>query len=115
MELVDGAKNTLKKLQLMTGGSLKETKIFLKYFFIIIIMDFLEDKSTQVPYFGEIKINHINDVIKKEGKEAVIDLIFKADPQLLRSIGQIVDNEESDIEKFLYDNIEEELNKMIGE
>ena len=113
MQISNMSKNTLKKLQLMTGQSLSDTKRFLKYFFSILILDFLENQSTHIPYFGEIKINYIKDIIRKEGKEAEINIDFIADKQLLKSIGQIIDNEESDLEKFLFKEIQENLTESV--
>lgn len=111
----DGSKRILKKIQLLSGKSLKDVEIFSRHLFNLMILDYAENSVTTIPHVGTFKINYEGDDIKKQGAVAKINIDFTPDPDFLKNIGQIVDEQESDVEKELFKKIKKQLKTIIEE
>ena len=114
MRINKQSKLTVKKIHLYSGQTQEIVKEFFHSLLTLVILNFLEGKSTSVPFFGEISIKYLGDKIKKKGKQAQIGLDFKASDVLLRNIGQIIDREDRcDIIKLFERKIEFNIGQKI--
>lgn len=115
MRIKYDSKKLMYQISLMSGYSIEMIKEFFESLITIIILDYIEKKSTCIPFLGKIEINYKGDKIKKGGKQAIIELTFKASDYILRNIGQIEDKDLCDIENLLMKKIRLNLEKIIEE
>jgi hypothetical protein len=54
-------------------------------------MNFSENESTKIPYFGELKIEYLGDKITDKGRVADLKTEFIPSPTLVKNIGQLID------------------------
>ena len=108
-------RESLNKIHLLSGRSYEDVRDVYEGFLYSAILSYLEKEPFILPFFGEMDIHYIKDIITKEGREAEIDVDFQPSKFLKRIIGQIEDNEESDLEKMLKDQIYEVFNEMLDE
>ena len=107
-------KDSVDKLHLLSGEKKKTVRNFLESLTTLIILNYLENTSTNIPFFGTFKIKQIGNHIDNDGKEAVIDIEFKPEESFLRSIGQIEDGEECDIVKLCKTRIRNAVSNYIS-
>lgn len=107
------SKEAIEKVHLISEQSLEDTKIFFEALLTYIVLNFAEGQPTVLPGIGELHIQHLHDDITSEGKKAVLQLDFFADDYLTKNIGQIVDKEESEIEKRYKARIKNLLNEIL--
>lgn len=115
MRIENNSKRTIRQISLITGQTFDITREFFESLFTIILLDYLEEKPTNIPFFGKVKIEYKGDKMKKGGKQAVVEFDFKPSNYLLRNIGQIEDKTSCDIEKLFKKKIRFNLEKLIKE
>ena len=102
-------------MHLFSHKNESEVKKFFNVLLYKVFLDFTADKSTYIPNLGTFKFNYKGDkIIKVNGtdkKRAVVSVDFEVDPVLAKNIGQFIDDDKSDIEKYL-DNYLETCLKM---
>ena len=115
MKLTEDGKRTIEQLHILSGESLHQSKLFLTHLASVFIMDYLNGNSTTIPYFGEIKIIHKEDVVTPLGKEAVVEIEFTPDAYLKKTVGQIADGVEieTEVEKTLKSLVTPRLTDII--
>lgn len=94
---------------MLTGESASTIRSFFESLISLIVLNFKEGESTNIPFFGTIALDYSGDEIHNGVKRAIVDVDFEPDQSLLRNIGQIEDGEESDIEKLIKVRIKESL------
>ena len=103
------SKDCIEKIRLISGTSYDQTKDFFESLITHVTLNYLEDKETYIPYLGSFKFIYKGDDIDSKGREAKIEVEFKADNNLKKIIGQIVDGDEIEIEKVLFKKVRYEL------
>ena len=92
-------KDLIYRVHLLSGKSMSDITEMFESFCLCAVLSCLEDESFHVPMFGEFKVNYDGEEITALGKEAKVSVDVTPNKYLRKVIGQIHDNEESDIEK----------------
>ncbi len=98
-------KEVIHKVHLLTGKSENEIKEVFEGILYMILLSYMEKEPIYIPFLGEIDLKYLKDKYTQEGRIANIDIDFSPHKFLLRTIGQIEDKEESDLEKYLKNKI----------
>ncbi len=98
-------KEFIRRVHLLTGYPESQIKKFFEAFLVVFTVDYLDGESTCLPLFGDIQIKYHGDENTPQGRKAKIDLDFQPSNFLVRSIGQIEDEEESDLEAHLKEKL----------
>lgn len=102
-------KEMVHKIHLLTGYPHSEVRDFFESFLVTFLIDYLEKDATSIPFFGDIKLKYLGDANFSTGRVAQVDAEFSPTDFLVRTVGQIEDGEESDLEKHLKDKIQQIL------
>lgn len=107
-------RDTIERIHLLSGIGKENSKTFFESLLTLIILDYAEGEKTYLPFIGEISMNYKGDTYNGDFKKAIVDIDFKADDVLLRNIGQIQDNEETDIERNIEKKLQNALTDKLG-
>lgn len=91
MKMSQEEKLVVEELRNLSKLNTSDVNDFLKSLLLITLLNFSENESTKIPYFGELKIEYKGDVNKSEGRVADLDIKFIPSTMLVRNIGQLVD------------------------
>lgn len=103
----------LHKVHLLSGKSYENTKAVFEGMLYLYILSFLEKEPIMIPFLGEFNIKYIKDVLSAEGRDSEVQVDFEPNVFLRRVIGQIEDQEETDVEKMLKERIHDLFNDML--
>ena len=106
-------KDTIDKIHLLSGESKQSVRNLFEALASLIILNYMEKESTNIPFLGNIILEQHGNEITKEGKVAIVDIKIEPDNNLLKNIGQIDDGEETEIEKIFKRRIQESLRNYI--
>jgi hypothetical protein len=84
-------KMTIEELRNLSKVNVNDVNSILKALMFIVLLNFSENESTKIPYFGERKIDYLGDKNEAEGRIADLRIDFKPSPKLAKNIGQLVD------------------------
>lgn len=116
MKLTEKSKNSINDIGLITGISYEQSKDFFDSLLFYIVLNYLENKPTILPYIGEFKLIHNGDIITTDGRIANISIEYVPDDSVKKIIGQISDKENIvEIEEFLKSKIKNELEETVYE
>lgn len=93
MKLSQDEKLIVEELRNLANGDLNVNNVnsFLKSLMLLTLMNFSENESTTIPYFGELKIEYLGDKITDKGRIADLKVDFVPSATLIKNIGQLVD------------------------
>ena len=93
MKLNQDEKLIVEELRNLANGDLNVNDVnsFLKSLMLLTLMNFSENESTTIPYFGELKIEYLGDKITDKGRIADLKVDFVPSATLVKNIGQLVD------------------------
>ena len=93
MKLNQDEKLIVEELRNLANGDLNVNDVnsFLKSLMLLTLMNFSENESTTIPYFGELKIEYLGDKITDKGRIADLKVHFVPSATLVKNIGQLVD------------------------
>src|SRR5574344_899342 len=93
MKLSQDEKLIVEELRNLANGDLNVNDVnsFLKSLMLLTLMNFSENESTTIPYFGELKIEYLGDKITDKGRIADLKVDFVQSASLVKNIGQLVD------------------------
>ena len=93
MKLSQNEKLIVEELRNLANGDLNVNDVnsFLKSLMLLTLMNFSENESTTIPYFGELKIEYLGDKITDKGRVADLKVDFVPSATLVKNIGQLVD------------------------
>jgi hypothetical protein len=94
-------KEAMRILQLIFGRPANEIGELFESVGISAVLSYVKKESIVIPYIGKIKLGYEGDSLTMQGKEAKLKSEFIPSPFLIRNIGQIEDNAETEIEKIL--------------
>jgi len=115
LKLSKAEKEVFQKIHLLSGRSYEDVKEVMEGFIYLGVLSYLEREPITIPFFGALTIDYIKDIITQNGREAELDFQFQPSLFLARTIGQIEDEDESDLEKLLKDKIHSSLEDMMKE
>lgn len=106
--------NMLNRLHVFSGIKQEEIKDIFMSLVYEMILDYRNGHPSVIPNLGEIKFVYTGDSLREDG---LVDANIKVEVSLcqdmIRSIGQIVDGEESDIEKKLMNRMRNILSEKL--
>jgi len=93
MKLSQDEKLIVEELRNLANGDLNVSDVnsFLKSLMLLTLMNFSENESTKIPYFGELNIEYLGDKITDKGRIADLKTEFIPSPTLVKNIGQLID------------------------
>ena len=93
MKLSQDEKLIVEELRNLANGDLNVNDVnsFLKSLMLLTLMNFSENESITIPYFGELKIEYLGDKIIDKGRVADLKVDFVPSSILVKNIGQLVD------------------------
>ena len=93
MKLSQDEKLIVEELRNLANADLNVNDVnsFLKSLMLLTLMNFSENESTTIPYFGELKIEYLGDKITDKGRIADLKVDFVPSATLIKNIGQLVD------------------------
>jgi hypothetical protein len=106
-------KESINRLHLITGKPLHEVREFYEGLLIDFMISYMDKSPVKIPLFGEIIFKYLGDEVTKKGRRAKIDIDFIPDSFLLRTIGQIEDGDESDLEIHLREKIRKSITSSL--
>jgi hypothetical protein len=101
MPLTLEEKNAMRVMQLIFGRPANEINELFESIGISAVLSYVKNKSIVIPYIGKITISYEGDALTSKGKEAKLKHEFIPSPFLVRNIGQIEDDEDTEIQKIL--------------
>jgi hypothetical protein len=101
MALSAEEKNAMRHIQLLFGKPANEVKDLFESVGIAAILSYLKQDSIVIPYIGKIKLDYDGDNPTAKGNMAKLKYRFEPSPFLVRNIGQIEDETETDAERIL--------------
>lgn len=113
MKFTKEEKDIIHRVHLLSGKSYDEVNEVFESLALCAALAFLEKEPIDIPLFGKIEVFYKGDVLTEQGREAKLDIEVTPSPALKKIIGQIEDEEESDIEKSLQSKIKNILRSMI--
>lgn len=108
-------KESIHRLHLLTGKPYQDVKIFYEGLLLDFLLRYLEKEPASIPLFGDIFFHYMGDENTSKGRIAKIDIDFIPNDFLIRTVGQIEDGEESDLEIHLKERIRKEIERQIEE
>lgn len=106
-------KDLIYRIHLLSGKSLMDITEMFESFCLCSVLSCLEKENIQIPLIGEMSVIYEGEEITALGKEAKVDINVKPGKYIKKIIGQIKDNQESDIEKSLELKIKKILKSLI--
>jgi hypothetical protein len=122
LKLSQEEKLIIEELRNLSKLNTDSVNDFLKSLMLITLLNFSEDESTMIPYFGKLDIKYLGDKNKAEGRVAELDVKFTPSDVLVKNIGQLVDVKNpncdmkiTDVEciKEIMADISKKLNKIM--
>lgn len=104
--------NYAKRVASISDLSIVQAKELLEALSILVVIDYMETGKFEIPLVGSCEISHVDDEVSTEGKKAILETIFTADPFLRKSIGQATDGTKTEAEVRYQKKIETQLNKL---
>jgi len=106
-------KESIEKIHLLSGESKQTIRTFFESLISLILLDYIEGESTNIPFIGTFSVKYTGDKIVNGKKEADIEVELKPDNNLIKNVGQVHDKEECDIEKMIKMRVRESLRKYL--
>lgn len=106
-------RDIIHRVHLLSGKPYEEVRDMFESFCTVAIMAYIEKEPVTIPLIGTMEVEYVNDVLTPEGKEANVKITTEASPNFKHIVGQIEDEEETDIEKSLQSKIENILKSMV--
>jgi len=108
-------RDSIQKLHLLSGLPYEECKEFFKYFVVMLAIDYMEGRTTNFPFIGNLRIEYLGDSIKKAGKEAILSTEMEPEAFLRRLIGDIEDGAETEVHRILKKDIKRYFERFDGD
>lgn len=113
MKLNAQGKEVVEQLNLLSGLGKESSRNFFESLLSQIIINYLDDEPTYIPFIGTIYIRYKGDRFEGNIKKAILDIDFTPDDMLIKNIGQIQDGDETDIEEIFEKRLQNALNERL--
>lgn len=91
MKYTQDEKITIEELRNLSKMNTSEVNAILKALMFVVLLNFSENESTKIPYFGELKIDYLGDKNEADGRIANLHIDFTPSAKLMKNIGQLID------------------------
>lgn len=91
MKLSADEKTTVELIRNLSKQNTSDINDYFKGLLLCTLMNYAENESTVIPYFGTLNIKYLGDETKAEGRVAKLDVEFTPSSILVRNIGQLED------------------------
>lgn len=91
MKFTQDEKLVIEELRNLSKMNTSDVNSVLKALMYITLLNFSENESTKIPYFGELKIEYLGDRNEKEGRVVDLKVNFEPSQKLIKNIGQLMD------------------------
>lgn len=91
MKLNQDEKLVLEELRNLSKLNSSEIDDILKALMMVVLLNFSENETTKIPYFGELKLEYLGDKTTLSGRMADLKVNFIPSHQLVKNIGQLID------------------------
>lgn len=110
-------KMTIEELRNLSKMNTCDVNSILKALMFVVLLNFSENESTKIPYFGELKIEYLGDKNEVEGRIANLHIDFKPSPKLAKNIGQLIDarNPKSNVKITDIDCVQDIMKEIVDE
>ena len=100
--------NMLNRLHTFSGLKQEDIRDLFMALAYEMIVDYRNGHTSTIPCLGELKLVYCGDSLRADGlMDAKVEVQLDLSQDMIRAVGQIVDGEESDIEK-------RQMNKIIN-
>ncbi len=113
MRVTTDNKSSIEKIHLLSGENKQKIRTFFEALISVILLDYIEGESTNIPFLGTLSIKYKGEKIINGKKEADIQVELEPENNLIKNVGQVQDEEECDIEKMIKTRIREALRKYL--
>lgn len=108
LPLTRNEKEVIHKVHNMPESvTFEQTRQVFSNFLLVLLLDFLSEDSTYLPYVGDIDIQYLEDEIINGEAEAKLNIEIKPTEFFKKIIGQLVDDDSSCISDSLINDIED--------
>lgn len=108
------AKKVIDKISLISGIKKDNVREVFESLGILIILNYAHGEETEIPLIGNLQLEYKGDRYEEGLKEAIINGNVSYDDFIIRNIGQIHDEEETDVEKILRNKIHSSLGEYLN-
>lgn len=91
MKYTQEEKTTVEELRNLSKMPTKSVDSILRALMYVVLLNFSENETTKIPYFGELKIDYLGDKVEDGGRVADLYIDFKPSAKLIKNIGQFMD------------------------
>lgn len=115
----DSEKEIIEKLKLSTGLTYRDIKNIFECYLTHVALNYVADKSTSIPFIGDISFSSDKDKITKFGKQAIVKTEFTPNDLVKKLIGEIKDKKANltanvpTLERMIKSQYKEECNDII--
>jgi len=102
-------KEMITSISLLSKIPEVDVKKVFKNLILQIFLNYTQNKTSYIPYFGYINLKYEGDICKSDKLEAVLKLDINFDEYLKKNIGLYEDGDETDIEKSLKKKLKNDL------
>ena len=114
MRFSRNSKETIDKISLISGIKKDVIKEVFESLGILIILNYSNNEDIEIPLLGKCKIEYIGENYDNGLKEAVVNGKVSFNDFIIRNIGQVHDQEETDVEKLLENKIHSALGEYLN-
>lgn len=107
MRIDSNSKSTLEKMKLISGEPQEKIRLFFESLCILSVLDYLDDKETPIPFMGDLKLEKVDD------NTLNFTMSISPNQMLSRNIAQILQGEESEIERLYKKKIRMALEEIV--
>lgn len=107
-------KETYEHLHRLSGVSIQDLKATFDALGTYMILNFMEDKQSYIPYIGNLKTVYEGEDYISGTKKAKVSFEIEVDDMYIKNVGNAVDNNDTDIEKRILQAIGDELTSIIS-
>ncbi len=98
-------RQSLNRMSLLFGQSLKTTKEFFESLAIFITLKYADGQDIDLHFLGRVTLQYKGDRVVKGGKEASVHAQLELADFLIRNVGQVEDGVLTDSERLLMERV----------
>lgn len=117
MKFTQEEKLTIEELRNLSKLPTDDVISLMKSLMYVVLLNFSENESTIIPYFGELKLRYLGDKKEMDGRVADLKIEFIPSNKLVKNIGQLVDikNPNCGLKITDIDCVQDIMNDILGE
>lgn len=113
MKIDSDAKECIEAIHLIAGVKKDDVQKIFESLAIYMILNYLNNDKISIPYIGECSLKYEGDEIEKNKLKAIVKCEFDLNDFILKNIGQVKDQDTTEIEKILKRRIRNTLSEYL--